>query len=135
MKVFIVEVGAYSDRYVSAVFSSAEKAQAYIDLTGDGDFSEYELDGSVGYVELVRYEAEIDLRTGDIFRQRNHRWFGSPNLRSEEAEIFDYTSWPKLYWPELAGRIVGKAISYVSAEHAIKLAAECRQSYLRNHNP
>lgn len=79
MKVYIVEYGCYSDRYVSSVFSTRELAEADIklktipgDTWGGGDITEMLIDEQAGDVQRVAYLADIDLQTGEIFREHEH---------------------------------------------------------------
>lgn len=132
-QVFVVTTGAYSDYGISSIFSTREKAQSWIDKHHSGEYriEEYELDECASHVVLTRHEVDIDLESGDIICTRSHPWVG-PNVRSEKSTIVDFrgtgrsSSWPSF------GRLLGKVTSYVSADHALKLAAECRQEWLRN---
>lgn len=53
MKVYLVEVGEYSDRYIAKVFESEEKAKKFVELA-----TKYKLSMDYGYgnVNILEYE-------------------------------------------------------------------------------
>ena len=68
-KVFIVTSGCYSDYQIEAIFSTREKADAYINAKGtdyDWEISEYIVDSeSVDKVNAM-YEVYIDINSGEV---------------------------------------------------------------------
>ncbi len=137
MKVFIVHFGAYSDRYTAGVFSTQELAQQYIAKhgdQGDGDIDEFEIDEYATHVRGTCYMALIDLEGGNILEQKSWPYIHDPHVRSAPPEINDFRSQQKslgAFSVPSFGYLSAEVNSYVSADHALKLAAECRQSYLR----
>jgi hypothetical protein len=133
-KVFIVTSGAYSDYGINSVFSSREKAQAWVDKHANPSgyrIEEYEVDECAAHVKLTRHEVAIDLESGDIIQTRAHDWIGPANVRSEPCEFIDFRRTGRSSGYPTFGFLFGRVISYVNAEHALKLAAECRQEWLR----
>lgn len=130
-KVYIVERGAYSDRYVSGVFSSKELAEANFVLNdSDGSVEEFLIDEQAEHVKKTLYQVNIDLQTGETFGAQQHPWHGPPEVKSEAPAIKDFRSTPRgNSGVQSFGRLSAEVRSYVSAEHALKLAAECRQSF------
>lgn len=53
MKVYLVEVGEYSDRYIEKVFESEEKAKKYVELATKYKLN---LDYEYGNVSILEYE-------------------------------------------------------------------------------
>ena len=149
MKVYVVTTGSYSDYAIDRVFTDKALADAYFaDLYkvsgGDADMTEHEAD--VPQTQVVRqyWLARIDLLTGRIEEVRDALgagWYAwaNPGDRAEAEEV-----------GKPAGRVLGDvrtidgalisgptihrfavARSYVSQEHANKVAAEIRQRVLR----
>ncbi len=125
-KIYIITKGEYSDYQIVCVFSTEEKAMAYIDeymktgLAGYGDemiIEEFKVDDTV-HAEMVtkkQYEAKIRLRDGELQDEKGQLIFVRPNERGCSYFGIDY----------------GVGISYISQEHARKLAVEARQDWLR----
>lgn len=67
--VFIVTSGDYSDYQIEAVFSTREKAEAYINAKGtdyDWEVNEYELDLESTECHDAMYNLTIDVVTGNV---------------------------------------------------------------------
>ena len=141
MKVYIVERGCYSDRYVSGVFSSRELAEADIALHTDGerdewnsagDVTEYEVDEDAGLVKRPVWRSYIDLDSGEVYQLGSDTDYGKPQERSREPESHDCRGMANMSlrgWH--FGRRYGETHSFISQEHAVKLAVEFRQAWLR----
>ena len=147
MNIYIVTSGCYSDYSIVAVFSSREKAQAYIDaasaaakkstddsyvyVRGGNDFNDIEewiLDGGTSAKIHTLYHCSIFLDDGSCIEKEKieTREFGTPKSESYVASQV----------PIYGGRGVVRAKSHKSAAHALKIAAEARQEWLRtNTNP
>lgn len=108
--IYVVTSGDYSDYGIEAMFSTREKAQAYIDARNLNDYdegrevNEWIVDEQEGWLMRPQWEAHI----------RNE----PPSIRDRDAAI-------------RRGKEVAYITSYVSPEHALKLAAEVRQQWLR----
>lgn len=130
MTVYVVTEGSYSDYTVMAIFSSEEKAIEYMGGHPEkfNDIETFELD-----VEPPRVFGQV--------------WCVSLNLDGSVQQPLwsnELTDVPKehrqgergegrIYPPinKYRGRVTGT--SYVSGEHAMKLAVEQRQKALREH--
>ena len=125
MKIFAVSSGVYSDYHINAVFSTRELAQAYIAKRGDGlwdpNIEEWKVDEEADFIARPLYWAAVYLKTGDLVPEhcRTSTQWASPSARAYDEPRLVYTN-----------RIV--AGSFVSQEHALKLAAEKRQEILRS---
>lgn len=119
--VFVLSYGCYSDETIFGIFSTRKAAEDVV-AKSDGSYEwneviEYTLDEQVGSLCVNGYHVAIDLVTGETWRQFETREFfpnGSPLVSLREPGVF-VTS------PE-------------SWEHAIKIAVEHRQKWLRE-NP
>jgi len=113
MKVYIVTRGCYSDYGIETVFSTRKLAELYQSELRDStsDILEMEVDGEVGFVRRKCFYASIDLKTGDVVGEYQDSRMASPTLRSQGDGV--------------------QVCSFVSAEHARKLAVEKRQEWLR----
>ena len=127
-KVWIYTEGSYSDYHVEAVFSTKEKADAYAAQCGEyGGVDEWDVDEFADHVRRPWWVCEIDLETGDLVRAREGSEVISPHERGSEESgtgtSYDPTSYNL--------RDVASGKSFVSKDHAMKLAVEARQAYLR----
>lgn len=132
MKVFVVTTGCYSNYGIRGIFSTLAKAQQYMNqcIASEEcwykDFNEIEkwsLDAALGEREYMRFMVGIMLDDGSVKEQYDPQiMFGLPKSRHYIAET--------LY----SGRGIVRAESHKSAEHAMKLAVEARQAWLRE-NP
>ena len=134
--VYLVTEGAYSDYKILAVFSSSEKAAEYIREAEKSDYGGvrvevYELDNDNGERFHLIYFVSINLATGDVvpnisfYTYQGESWrLESQGYRGEADVQCHYGSQPHV-----------QGESAVSREHALKLAAECRQKWLREVQP
>jgi hypothetical protein len=143
MTVYVVTAGSYSDYHIEAVFSSEEKAQAYIGNAPDStDYAvnEYKVDVESPLVWSQCWQAHLRADGGDAYPQE---WAKKPQdliVRDEEhvkgergSGSYDEWSLSSGYWRKAPNTAVFHGKSYVSLEHAHKLAVEQRQKVLREH--
>jgi hypothetical protein len=116
-KIFIVTSGEYSDYHIEGVFSTKKLAEEFA-AKGSGNVEEYDLDARTKDQVREVFCVEIDLHTGEINREDSvERLCGD---RYTEVNIYGYPSRSRI----IAG-------SVVSRDHAIKIAVEGRQKWLR----
>jgi hypothetical protein len=120
MTVYVVTTGEYSDYGIKAIFSAKELAEKYVAdcLTDKYDFPaivEWELDTEIGKVKRTCFRCEMP---GG--RCWSYETIALPTLRVPENHIDDL---------QHLGKFV--ANSYVSEDHARKLAIEEHQRRLR----
>ena len=128
MKVYLVSQGIYSDFVIKAVFSNRETADKYAAVIGERDYGnvlEYELDDP-SWAEWVNepvYTVEIN-ESGNEISRWDYADLHKKNERAEREYGFkkDYMA-PK--YP-----ITFEGVSYISFDHALKLASEERQKWL-----
>jgi hypothetical protein len=129
--VYLVSEGSGSDYRIEGVFSTREKAQAYIDRVGPGDgrgIEEYVLDERQRWEHVRPWGCMIDLDTGEIFRGPER---ATPRMMDPGRAVVS------LHWRMLGGErdrighYATTVTSPVSAGHARKVAAEKRQEWLR----
>src|SRR3954470_24672998 len=114
MKVYIAFEGEYSARGVVAVFSDKTKAEEC-----SGDVEEHELDELAAHTMRPVYEVRLRISGGDVVASVKRMEFGPPNYCRSET-IARMTNQP-----------VAMGQSSTSESHALKLAAEARQAFLR----
>lgn len=122
MTIYLVTRGEYSDYGIVAAFSSKAKAEKYMQDDGSSykeynEVEEYRVDEEVGAKNLSIWRVAINLSNGDI-PDKPHcfpRYAVPFRGRSDVHANGEY----------------GWAESTVSAEHCLKVAAECRQKWLR----
>lgn len=140
MRVYVITSGCYSDYGIEGIFSTRKKAEDYITKTkaakeqgGDdfwidddfNDIQEWVLDEQLKARFVVVHSIGIFLDTGDVAeRPQQQTRFEVPQNRSYVTESV----------PAYRGRGVARAQSYKSAAHALKLAVEARQNWMRE-NP
>ena len=121
--VYVLTEGCYSDHHVVAVFSTREAVEAFMERAkvanewNDYAFDEYTLDDYATMTVSRYWECIIRLEDGVICDELAHH--GRTEHRIGErgtVEVDSDKAWAK---------------SYVSAEHARKLAVEARQKWLR----
>jgi len=124
MTVYVVTAGDYSGYRIEAIFSAKESAESYIaegskvryaDYNG---IEEWELDQEAGFVMRPYWGVYLNKdgsMSGDIRRSQQ---LADPDAR--RGEVGPCGDWGF------------QGESYVSEEHALKLAAEARQEWLRN---
>lgn len=130
-EVYVVVSGVYSSRAISAVFSSQEKAEAYIRecRKAEGGYSEvYDIlactvDAQVGKVMRVPFVCNINVDDGAISYGPTEYHEPVMALPTEIGE-----------WRLSTISNVIQVRSFVSCEHAAHLAAEARHAYLRDKN-
>ena len=90
-KVFIVTSGCYSDYQIEAVFSTREKAEAYINAKGtDNDWEVNECDVDAESTECTDaiYDVSVNITKGDIsVDSRSERGY---NFYAECKDCFQY---------------------------------------------
>ena len=118
--IYVVTSGSYSDYSINGLFSTLEKAQAFMDKNkselccDQGDIEEWNLDELVKYTSKTVWFCKLGTKSGTILRERRHEKSCPPRYTSSRGD--------KIYvWSE----------SSVSPEHAHKLAVEKRQEVLR----
>ena len=134
MKVWVAERGIYSDRYVVGVFSTTEEARKH----GD-DATEYEVDALVGkfrrsvFIALVYLDngeaADLDsgLSSQPIGEEETETLLWTPSKEGEPNPFYTPGSGAQR---TLRGFVVVR--SPVDYEHALKVATEKRQEWLRS---
>ncbi len=129
-KVWIVTSGEYSDYGIEAVFSSEEEAdrfikgQKYSDRFESVEWSLMNLDE---YEVKTVYSCSITLRSGEIYDHDDRDEWIQKNKRSqvEKYDASTENAERRSGWKHLG------AVSYVSRDHAHKLAVELRQHWIR----
>ena len=135
-KVYVVNTGCYSDWSIRGIFSTRENAEKYMAncrAAGDecwhkDDFNEiavYSLDGGLEEKTFRQFGCSIWLDSGDEC-EREKSW-ERPQWGIEET-----TSYVAEHVPLYDGRGVVRVQSHKSAAHALKVAAEKRQEWLRS---
>jgi hypothetical protein len=130
--IYIVTNGSYSDYHIEAVFSTKAAAEAWLaEAQESSGFSadlpqieEWPLDERAGEILRTAWRCGIRLDSGEFYGEEPLRALGKPQERTATVEEYP----PQL--PAFGG--VCLVISYVSAEHARKLAVEYRQKWLRD---
>lgn len=140
MKVYIVTSGAYSDYSLEGVFSTREKAEEFreqFNLVNPGyecanDVMEWEVDERAGETSRMSWSVVMELSNGEAvvepYNNNPRPVLAQANLRNET--------------PRLVRRFLGMGasrrladtvdvVSYESLDHAVKVAAEFRQAWLR----
>lgn len=151
--VWIVTAGEYSDYHFVGVFSTKEKAEEYskthrkgynsdredFDPAEETHISECEVDNLEGAIwttpfyaiialepsTLIGIETEEHVEAGEIYGQGEDMYCVAHN--PSERGYVEYRFYKGKYPLSIA-----HAYSYISQEHANKLAIEAYQSYLRN---
>lgn len=139
MKVYIVTQGEYSDYSIQAAFSTREKAEEYrAAKPSEYRIEEYELDSEPPRVYGPRWGVALRL---DGSRDERYCFHAESEeqteIRRQGERGSGHTS--AGFYDERRTKGDGLAfgwfsgVSYVSAEHAMKLAVEQRQKALREH--
>lgn len=120
MTVYVVTEGEYSDYHICGVFSTQEKADAYVAAAttthSQPRIETFELDTLIPPKSGRVYYAVINNADGSIYRQFEYVEIIEDGRRS---------------WTEEWGSNKTLAASTVSADHACKVAVEARQADLR----
>lgn len=129
--VYAVSSGSYSDYRVNGIFSTREKAEKFLgtcrasEACWNKDFNdiiEYTLDADLAQQDYVRYSVGIMCDTGEVKEgPRSKDYFGIPESKA-------YISYKV---PLYQGRDIARSESHKSAAHAMKVAVEARQKWLR----
>ena len=129
MTVYVLTSGEYSDYSITAVFSSKQLAEQYIAKTNekyrDWNIEEWVLDEEVLAQNIQVWHVGIALDTGEVLEQTEFIRLLSRPFRGRVAQT-------NIKVPFYGGRLMTRVESGVSGEHALKLAYEARQKYLRN---
>jgi hypothetical protein len=130
-QIHLVSEGCYSDYRIVAAFSTKEAAEAYAaelrKIDDDAGVETYPIDSVVGETARRAWTAVVDLRGGLIYGEQG-----------DDRELRVMAQLTERGRTEIVGRteaypdgVGANVTSFVSAEHARKLAAEAHQSYLR----
>lgn len=131
-RVFAVNSGCYSDYRINGIFSTRAKAQEFMDkckaseACWNKDFNDievYDLDEELEQREYTRHTVGIFVESGKVEPREQHssQYFGIPeNKVTQISKIPCYDM-----------RLMIRAESSKSMKHAVKLAVEARQAYLR----
>jgi len=142
-QVFIVTAGHYSDYSIRRCFSTQKLADEYLKMCeqdrGIGDRVRIEvflLDGGPVEELFEEWSCWIDYNTGEI-EHTDHRKFVAKKQEQEQegrGRWWDFTKRTNVgnKFNEYPG---AQADSYVSKDHATKLAVEARQAWLRDNTP
>lgn len=129
--VYLVSTGSYSDYTVHAIFSTRELAEAYCgaqpDRETDSMIEECVLDDAKGERFRERWRSVVDLDSGKMDRSGNSDWVLMKETDRGGCGV------SLAYSPGKSGHSYG--YSFVSQEHADKLAVEARQLWLRCGRP
>lgn len=132
-EVYVVTAGEYSDYRILAIFSTPEAADKYVCAHNTGEnpnasasVEEWPIDEVSEPVSVAPWQASIVCDTGDISWTRRQNWSEviQRGTRAGPEDIHMISSKPPRGWIIVT--------SYVSEEHAKKLAVEARQKWLRN---
>lgn len=115
MKVYVAFAGDYSGRGVTAVFSDKAKAEEC-----SGDVEEHELDELAASTMRAVYEVRLRMDDGAMAASFVTMSFGPSNFCLSDV-VGKFTK----------STTLARGQSSTSKEHALKLAAEARQSWLR----
>lgn len=133
MIIFIVTSGSYSDYHIDKVCSTEDKAKDYILSQTDQDDSTeervkeynvevFEVDEKYVTLKYVTiYSVELFLSTGNLDNKWSYRTSTSLKFRGEWSIFNNCSDYGKV-----------RGDSLVSMEHALKVAAEGRQYWLRD---
>lgn len=128
--VYVVTSGSYSGYGIEAIYSTLERAEAHphADCGDDLRIEEYVLDQfpDTGPSRRTWWSCRIDLETGEVTRELA----GEYPVATFHARSGD-TEWHSVYENARHRDVAATATSYVSADHARKLAIEARQGWLR----
>jgi len=126
MVLYVVTDGDYSDYHIEGVFSTAEEARDYVSqFAYPPSVEEWTLDELAGAVMGPVYSVQIDLVTGEIRRQHEER-----KVRRPDGPCIVHGPWYERGVPRLL-----RVESPVSTDHALKVAVERRQQWLRERSP
>lgn len=134
-KVFLVTSGSYSDYHVDAAFSNEELAKSYVaerDKAGNSDpglVEEFLIDEEAAHKCMTYWRVVIRLKDGALIRKETGKMVDNPSQR-----VWDWGT--KVHNDSSPFRVASaEAYSFVSEEHALKVASELRQGFLRSGLP
>jgi hypothetical protein len=142
--VYVVTAGEYSDYEIRAMFSTKELAQAYIDKAqalkrtdaewdignlywadDSPSIQEWTLDSERDAENITEWHCGMLLDDGSVVEGPNQ----TQTFKSRSGNSF--VSQFDVKVPMYKDRPIVRVVSYKSADHALKLAAEQRQKWLR----
>jgi len=132
-KVFVVTTGCYSGYSIKGIFSTEEKARQYMKNCETSeecwdkyfnDLATWTLDEALREENYTRHDVGIMLDTGEVREGPSTiEFWGIPQPQTYVSESV----------PAYKGRGIVRAESHISARHAMKLAVEARQAWMREH--
>src|SRR5436190_8000413 len=120
MTIYIVTEGTYSDYHIEGAFSSRERADEYVKIREGEKYryevsvEEYELDEELKKSYITIYKIRVLLHDGRVDKEWEDRGYFKDNYSNKV-----------IFRTEAIGE------SVISKEHALKLAIEARQEWLR----
>ena len=129
-KVYIVTSGSYSSYSIDAVFATKEEADQFVGGASDYDIEEWKLGMPEEGPPRPFYRVYLDAETGNESANyvRNCSWEQNKERPFYVSEFQARVS-VNPYTPYMATIIMAESAE--SYEHALKLAAEHRQAWLR----
>ena len=128
-EVWVVTDGFYSDYRIIAIFLTEAEAQDFAGGMGGGDIEKFPI-GAPGEDKFRRtWKVHLDLETGDLCK--GPCWGLTAEREGFEQHPVD---WSATYVYKPGGSSYPAFVSgasVVSRDHALKIAAEARQAYLR----
>jgi hypothetical protein len=129
-KVYLVSSGSYDDYSVQGVFSTSEKAEEAMKLRPDMDWNcvqEMEVDSTSEFIEdnhvfKTEYRASVRMISGDVATGKPRQVYKNINDDQPCVLVIDRSGGHSDFV---------SVTSYESTEHAVKLAVEARQKWLR----
>jgi hypothetical protein len=121
--VYVVTAGCYSDYRIEGVFSTREGADRFAAEFGDdaNPIEEFEVDGRAAESRQTIYWVRVDLDGSAGGDRATH-----------EVTTARYTKVDQCGWGTDRSPVCWWGQSAVSRDHALKLAIEARQAWLRN---
>ena len=119
-KVYVVTNGSYSEYAIEGIFSTRELAEAYVQKAKRGTIEEWVVDEQQDVIQRPYWQVNVALPSGEI---------SALNFREQPTAIVRPHQRADVYGERSLNRI--KVLSYVSLEHARKVAVEKYQEYLR----
>lgn len=116
--VYIVTSGAYSDYGIEAVFSERADAAAYCKAGGKRRIEVFLMDNTEEEMDRHFWKCVIDIDNGNLLEESEGEEDASPHLRGYSDSDYGFER-------------AAMGTSFVSRDHARKLAAERRQKILR----
>ena len=134
MKVYVVTDGEYSDYHICRIFSNKDAAEQYcerlrkVDPSSSPQATEWVVNGSAPQIRPHRWTVSMNIFSGEISEEGDRGAALAPLILRNDPLPSDETL---RLWAERFSRGPNILVaSYVSLDHARKLAAEVRQRYL-----